>query len=180
VKAGKVKGLDPTFPLRSNATLIISTRLRELLSFGDAAVEPRASKAQHDMRIAAKRLRYVLEITEGCFGSEAKAARAAAKGLQSVLGDIHDCDVMAPRVQEQVERLHRDDVRAILVQADHRSDLDPALVGDPPSRTAYQDLGLLAVYIEARRALLHERFARLWREQHAAGIWSRLERAVRQ
>ena len=48
------------------------------------------------MRIAAKRLRYVLEITETCFGAEAFAARRAVKELQSVLGDIHDCDVMLP------------------------------------------------------------------------------------
>ena len=51
------------------------------------------------MRIAAKRLRYVLEITESCFGAEADAARRAVKDLQGVLGDIHDCDVMLPRVE---------------------------------------------------------------------------------
>ena len=49
------------------------------------------------MRIAAKRLRYVLEIVEPCFGPDAIAARRAAKELQAVLGDIHDCDVMLPR-----------------------------------------------------------------------------------
>ena len=50
------------------------------------------------MRIAAKRLRYVLEITAGCFGPEAEALRGAARELQGVLGEIHDCDVMLPRV----------------------------------------------------------------------------------
>ncbi len=49
------------------------------------------------MRIAAKRLRYVLEITGPCFGPEAKATRDAAKRLQGVLGEIHDCDVMLAR-----------------------------------------------------------------------------------
>ena len=63
------------------------------------ALDPAAATAQHDMRIAAKRLRYVLEITESCFGDEAVAARRAIKELQSVLGDIHDCDVMLPRVE---------------------------------------------------------------------------------
>ena len=75
-----------------------------MLSFADAASEPGAGAAQHDMRIAAKRLRYVLEITEGCFGPEARRGRRGARDLQSVLGDIHDCDVMAPRVAEQIER----------------------------------------------------------------------------
>jgi CHAD domain-containing protein len=41
----------------------------------------------------------VLEITGDCFGDEAKAARGAARELQQILGDIHDCDVMLPRVR---------------------------------------------------------------------------------
>ncbi len=98
MKARPVDGLDPTTPLRPNAVRIVRTRLDELRSFAPAALEPTASTAQHDMRIAAKRLRYVLEIAGPCFGPEAEAARDAAKRLQGVLGDIHDCDVMLPRV----------------------------------------------------------------------------------
>jgi CHAD domain-containing protein len=92
-----VEGLDSAAPLRPNAARIVRTRLGELRSFAPAALDPSASKAQHDMRIAAKRLRYVLEITGPCIGEEAKAARDAAKNLQGVLGEIHDCDVMLPR-----------------------------------------------------------------------------------
>ena len=52
------------------------------------------------MRIAAKRLRYVLEITESCFGARGRRPPAAPPSeLQAVLGDIHDCDVMLPRVE---------------------------------------------------------------------------------
>lgn len=98
MKARGVEGLDPTASLRPNAERIVRTRLDELRSLAPAALEPSASAAQHDMRIAAKRLRYLLEITGPCFGSEAKAARDAAKTLQSVLGEIHDCDQMLPEV----------------------------------------------------------------------------------
>ena len=52
------------------------------------------------MRIAAKRLRYVLEIVGPCIGEEAKLARDAAKQLQSALGDLHDCDLMLPKVEQ--------------------------------------------------------------------------------
>ncbi len=97
MKARQVKGLDPAAPLRPNAARIVRTRLDELRSFAPLALEPPAARAQHDMRIAAKRLRYVLEIVSPCFGPEAEAAREAAKRLQGVLGDIHDCDVMLPR-----------------------------------------------------------------------------------
>jgi CHAD domain-containing protein len=104
VKARKVEGLDPSGPLRPNAARIVRTRLDELRGFADDALAPGAGTAQHDMRIAAKRLRYVLEIVGPCIGEEAKAARDAAKQLQSVLGDLHDCDLMLARV-EQVESL---------------------------------------------------------------------------
>jgi CHAD domain-containing protein len=97
VKPREVEGLDPTAPLGPNAERIVRTRLEELRALAPAALEPSAATAQHDMRIAAKRLRYVLEITGPCLGPEAAAARDAAKRLQAVLGEIHDCDVMLPR-----------------------------------------------------------------------------------
>ena len=97
MKPREVEGLDPAAPLRPNAERIVRTRLEELRSLAPAALEPSAATAQHDLRIAAKRLRYVLEITGPCFGPEAKVARDAAKQLQGVLGEIHDCDVMLPR-----------------------------------------------------------------------------------
>jgi CHAD domain-containing protein len=99
MKARRVKGLDPKAPLRTAAAQIVRVRLTELHSFAATALEPSAATAQHDMRIAAKRLRYVLEVTDGCFGAEAEAARRTARELQGVLGDIHDCDVMLPRVR---------------------------------------------------------------------------------
>jgi CHAD domain-containing protein len=98
VKARKVRGHDPGEPLRPNAARIVATRLDELRALAAEALEPGAETAQHDMRIAAKRLRYVLEITGACFGPGADAARRLAKELQGVLGEIHDCDVMLPRV----------------------------------------------------------------------------------
>jgi CHAD domain-containing protein len=104
-----VKGLDPEAPLRPNAARIVRARLDELHSLAEAALEPSASAAQHDTRIAAKRLRYVLEIVEACFGEEAAAARRVARELQGVLGDLHDCDVMLPRATgiESLEALLR-------------------------------------------------------------------------
>jgi CHAD domain-containing protein len=99
MKARQVEGLDPEGSLRANARRIVATRLDEMRGLAEKALDPAAASAQHEMRIAAKRLRYVLEITESCFGEEAVAARKAARELQGVLGDIHDCDVMLPRVE---------------------------------------------------------------------------------
>ncbi len=100
MKPREVEGLDPKLPLRPNATRIVRIRLDELRGFAGEALAPDASAAQHDMRIAAKRLRYVLEIIGPCIGGEAKVARDAAKRLQSALGDLHDCDLMLPKVEQ--------------------------------------------------------------------------------
>jgi CHAD domain-containing protein len=118
LKAREVEGLDPRGGLRPAAARIVAVRLAELRGFAERALAPDAGPAQHDMRIAAKRLRYLLEIFEPCLGDEAGAARAAAKRLQGVLGDLHDCDLMLPKVagiesaaallRARRERLHRE------------------------------------------------------------------------
>jgi CHAD domain-containing protein len=97
VKARPVEGLDPQAPLRPNAARIVQTRLEEVADLAPGALERSAIQTQHDLRIAAKRLRYVLELVGVCFGKEAEAARRLATELQGVLGDLHDCDVLLPR-----------------------------------------------------------------------------------
>ena len=83
VKARKVKGLDPADALADNAERIVRVRLGELCSFMPRAADPAEVKALHDMRIAAKRLRYILEITRPCFGPYAGAAVKVAKELRT-------------------------------------------------------------------------------------------------
>jgi CHAD domain-containing protein len=104
MKARPVEGIDPVAVLRHNAGPIVRTRLGELQALAEDALEPDAASAQHDMRIAAKRLRYVLEIVARCLGPKAAQARDAAKALQSVLGEVHDCDTMLTHA-EGVESL---------------------------------------------------------------------------
>ncbi|HSD23768.1 MAG TPA: hypothetical protein VLB79_05505, partial [Solirubrobacterales bacterium] len=54
----------------------------------------------------------------------------------------------------------------------------PRLAARAPHRTAYRGLDVLAVYLEARRELLADRFADFWKRQEKTGTWVRLERAV--
>ena len=178
MKAKEVKKLDPAGPLVDNAARIIRVRLDELLSFSPKALEPDREKAQHDMRIAAKRLRYVLEVTGFCFGKPADTARRRARDLQDILGEIHDCNVMLPRVLRHLEELQAADARAVRAKAGETPDLDPRLAARAPSRTTYRGLDVLAVYLRARRELLHDRFISSWRRQEESGTWVRLERSV--
>ena len=92
MKARRVKGIDPAAPLAENAARIVRVRLDELHSFAPKALKPERSDDQHDMRIAAKRLRYVLEATELCFGRPGVTARRRARDLQDLLGELHDCE----------------------------------------------------------------------------------------
>jgi CHAD domain len=178
MKARRVKKLDPAGPLAENAARIVRTRVDELRSFAGEALAAEATEAQHDMRIAAKRLRYVLEVTEFCFGKPAQTARRRARDLQDLLGEIHDCDVMLPRVQAEIERLRGDDSRDVLLRAAEAGDLDAVLVSEAPNRDAYRGLELLSVHLRSRRALLFERFRDFWQAEVSKGTWAKLERAV--
>jgi hypothetical protein len=177
VKARPIKKLDPTRPLGENAARLIQVRLDELLALAPRALDGKM-KAQHDMRIAAKRLRYVLEVTGFAFGRSADTARRRARDLQDILGEIHDCDVMLPRVREHLKELQRADAKGVRDKGGHAPDLDPRLAAQARHRTAYRGLDVLAVYLEARRDLLSDRFAAFWRRQEETGTWPRLQRAV--
>ena len=83
-----------------------------------------------------------------------------------------------PRVREHLKQLQRDDAAAVRQRAGKAPDLDPRLAARAPHRTAYRGLDVLAVYLEARRALLEDRFAAFWRRQDETGTWGRLERAI--
>ena len=178
MRARRVKKLDPAEPLADNAARIIRVRLDELRSFASRALEADRIRDQHDMRIAAKRLRYVLEATEFCFGSSARVARRRARDLQDLLGDLHDCDVMLPRVERHLAELRDADAAAVHGRAGDVPDLDPSLAARAPHRTSYRGLELLMVYLRARRRLLFDRFQAFWAEQERAGTWDRLERAM--
>jgi len=174
MKARPVKKLDPTRSLGENAARIIQVRLDEMRSFAPKALDGKA-KAQHDMRIAAKRVRYVLEATGFCFGRPADTARRRARDLQDILGEIHDCEVMMPRVRAHLDQLQRVDAEAVRSKAGDAPDLDPRLAAQARHRTAYRGLDLLSVYLEARRRLLFDRFEAFWRRQEETGTWTRLD-----
>jgi hypothetical protein len=178
VKARPVKKLDPRGPLAENAARIVRARLEEMRSLAPKALKSGGVKQQHDMRIAAKRLRYMLEATEFCFGRSAEVARRRARDLQEILGELHDCDVMLPRVDRHLTELRDADADSVRKRAGDARDLDPGLAARAPHRTSYRGLEILMVYLEARRRLLFERFSTFWLEQERAGIWDRLDRAA--
>jgi hypothetical protein len=182
VKARTVKGIAPDGPLAENALRIIAVRLDELRSFAPAVRDPDEIEALHDMRIAAKRLRYVLEMTAAGFGPAAERGAKAAKKLQDVLGEIHDCDEFVPRVEAHMAKLRAQDAAALRRAAGRQKDLDPALAREAPNRRLYRGLETLDAYLRARREVLYADFLRQWqrleRDQLAPGLLDALGAAT--
>jgi hypothetical protein len=162
VKARKVKRLDPEGSIEDNLRRIVEVRLGELQSFVPAALEPDEHTAQHDMRIAAKRLRYVLELAVPVFGDPAAKGAKTARRLQDLLGEIRDCDELLPLARAHERRLRAEDAEALRRAAGRAGDLDPALAREAPNRTAHRGVATLISYTAARRALLFRRFVRYW------------------
>jgi CHAD domain-containing protein len=170
VKARKVKGLDPEGTLGDNAEQIVRVRLDELSSLMPKAADPKQVVALHDMRIAAKRLRYVLEVTGSAFGPYATSAVKLVKDLQDLLGEIHDCDVQLPEVAAFLEELMAEDAAA--------AGPSPRDLAKTPNRRAYAGLVALQVHLRARRRELFEQFLELWRDYERKGFAARLAFAV--
>jgi CHAD domain-containing protein len=82
---------------RDIAREIIARRLDEFEDLGKCFYQPLRVKPLHALRIAAKHLRYAIELfayswdQEGAISLQAVSSRVAA--LQSSLGGLHDCDV---------------------------------------------------------------------------------------
>lgn len=178
MKARTVSGLKPGRTLEECAARIVAVRMEEMLDLAFKALEPDAVKRQHDMRIAAKRLRYALEMTGMCLGDVADEGLAAAKALQQVLGDVHDCDEMDVRANAHLIELRAADVAVVRGAAGKQDDLGPELAVYAPNRNLYRGVSILIVYLQARRTLLFERFAELWAAQLEDGVWDQLASAA--
>jgi CHAD domain len=97
-----VKGLDRDRRIRPNARKVLAVRIDEAYSFDGLVADPANVAELHDLRIACKRLRYLLEIFGIAFDEDLEPFIDEVKGLQDLLGDIHDCDVQIPMLEEHL------------------------------------------------------------------------------
>lgn len=92
-------------PAAEGALVVLRTRLEEVLSFRDAALDWSDIEGVHDMRVATRRLRSISRD----FGRylpkvSLKKFRRAVKGLADALGEVRDEDVALAAVEERARQ----------------------------------------------------------------------------
>ena len=92
-KAEEIK-VAPDEPYRAAAARIVRVRARELFDHAEGVLDTSDIERVHDMRVASRRLRAVLEIFAPCFpASEYKGVLRDVKQLADALGERRDPDV---------------------------------------------------------------------------------------
>ena len=191
-KPRPVTGIDPSRRVRPNARRILATRIDEVYQYDGLVANPANITDLHNMRIAFKRLRYLLEIFDGAFDADLEPYLDQVKAMQDLLGDIHDCDVQVPMLEAHLAWLERQEatsVERMLTSARRtasaedqevalerfRSRLDAARRTDerPGIHTLIamrraQRIALYARFTSEWRRLKHERFRQ--HLEHALGI----------
>jgi CHAD domain-containing protein len=92
----KAEDIDvtPDEPYRRAAAHVVRVRARELFGHAEGVLDTRDIERVHDMRVASRRLRAVLEIFAPCFPqSEYKGVLKDVKQLADALGERRDPDV---------------------------------------------------------------------------------------
>lgn len=146
-----------TARLVTDAAVSLTAALREIR-------KPEDAEAAHHARLAGKRLRYLLEpVADAAAGAPALIERL--RGLQELLGEFDECEVMLEEIRESVETLGASRAREA-----H----DVQVEGNPRPRRkgGREDSGLLALArrARARRDDLFFVLQPQWLGDHAAEV----------
>jgi CHAD domain-containing protein len=84
---------QPAVSFNEAGSRVVSNSLREFCDLSASLYEPSNNPALHELRIAAKRLRYAVELFTACWGERIAPFAEEIAEMQSFLGEVHDCDV---------------------------------------------------------------------------------------
>lgn len=93
-KAQAISGLDSQAPTAQNARAIVRERFADMYSYAQYVDNHQHTREWHDLRIAAKRVRYTLEVFAEFLPEECIFFAEELATLQEELGELHDSEVM--------------------------------------------------------------------------------------
>jgi CHAD domain-containing protein len=98
-KAHDIEGLHASMPFAEAAAATVAVRARELFEHSGNVLDMTDIERVHDMRVASRRLRAVLEIYAPCFpAAQFKPLLREVKDLADALGERRDPDVLLDRL----------------------------------------------------------------------------------
>jgi len=135
----------------------VAEHLEQLLMHEPFVEQPERVEELHQMRIAAKHLRYALEALSSLHEGRLAPPIAVARALQKRLGEIHDCDVWIAFLPEFI-RSERKRTRRFFGHLRGFKRISAGLEA------------LLAERIDARQAM-HAGFVEFWHRECGDSLW---------
>jgi hypothetical protein len=165
-RAWNVPDLDPNASVAQNARRVLAVRIGEFYSYAPIVPYPEHEEALHDLRIAAKRLRYTLELFRPQFGKAGDRQIERVKAIQEALGTLHDHDVRIDLIGDELSQLaveQSHDLQAAISQAspDELLGIASTALRPPPDDPKRGLIALLGREHAARRAA-YGKFRDLW------------------
>ncbi|MDQ3174620.1 MAG: CHAD domain-containing protein [Acidobacteriota bacterium] len=108
----------PSYKVYARSTLL--KRLKDLEALSPSLYKPQKVKPLHEMRIAAKRLRYAIELFAACWGDQLGVFSHQVAQMQSSLGELHDCDLWIEHFGKQLSRLKKKASSELATSEDER------------------------------------------------------------
>ena len=155
---------SPPYGIPPVAAVRISRRLNTLLSFERQVYNPDAVTEHHQMRIAAKKLRYTIEVYAPLYRLGLKKYLVRLKKIQEILGDMHDCDVWI------------DTVMVLLLK--ERSTFRTKNSSKNKQMSRVSGLKHFLSDREKERKRLYSGFVRYWVSLGRLGMWDDLRRTL--
>jgi len=161
-RLNQVKADSPYVYERAHAA--IALRLEEFLAYESCVHRPEQVEELHAMRIAAKRLRYTMEVFAPLYEDNLKEPLKATREAQDVLGDIHDCDVWGQYIPQFMEE---ERARTLEYFGHARS------FGRLASGLLY-----LRQNRQEHRAERYQEFVEFWEQTKKRDVWGKLRQAL--
>jgi len=142
----------------------IAAQREQFLKYEQYVEQPECIDELHAMRIAAKKLRYTMEIFAPIYPGELKEYLQAARKVQEALGNLHDCDVWNLFLPEFIEK------------ENHRTQM--YFGHTRPMRRLEPGLRFFQQAQQENRGRLYAGFVEFWHELKARDVWGRLLEAI--